>query len=184
MTHISYSVASFSIMRVLTRCREGALYKNIQTTKATPWRLFLNSYVLKSRTVRFQVVRFLRTQTHESLTLMFRLHKETLDMLFAEILCYSLGDQESWQLRRCAHQMERVASNNVTNTIPSQHSGFYFIFTPDAAFGPHCSAPAPVHQLKLIWTSSGVLILRSHSAKRHSFSYSGGGLTRSSLISG
>ncbi|XP_024386230.1 uncharacterized protein [Physcomitrium patens] len=121
MTHISYSVASFSIMRVLTRCREGALYKNIQ---------------------------------------------------------------ESWQLRRCAHQMERVASNNVTNTIPSQHSGFYFIFTPDAAFGPHCSAPAPVHQLKLIWTSSGVLILRSHSAKRHSFSYSGGGLTRSSLISG
>lgn len=30
MTHISYSVASFSIMRVLTRCREGALYKNIQ----------------------------------------------------------------------------------------------------------------------------------------------------------
>ncbi|XP_024386229.1 uncharacterized protein [Physcomitrium patens] len=105
MTHISYSVASFSIMRVLTRCREGALYKNIQTTKATPWRLFLNSYVLKSRTVRFQVVRFLRTQTHESLTLMFRLHKETLDMLFAEILCYSLGDQESWQLRRCAHQV-------------------------------------------------------------------------------
>lgn len=76
-----------------------------QTTKATPWRLFLNSYVLKSRTVRFQVVRFLRTQTHESLTLMFRLHKETLDMLFAEILCYSLGDQESWQLRRCAHQV-------------------------------------------------------------------------------